>query len=186
MRVLGIMGSPRLKGNTALLLDEALKGARSQDAEVKKIIVCKLKIEPCQECYACRKSGICSIRDDMDSVYSQLLESDAIIIASPIFFCGLPAQLKAIIDRCQALWVRKYELNQDPGARRGAFIGVGATKGPKLFEGSILTIKYFFKTTGATYSEELLVRGVDKIGEICQQPQALADAFELGKRIARE
>ncbi len=186
LRVLGIMGSPRLKGNTALLLDEALKGAQSQHAEVKSLLVDKLKIEPCREYYACLKDGNCMIRDDMDDVYPELLSADAIIVAAPIFFYGLPAQLKALIDRCQALWARRYVLKQNPGdSRRGAFIAVGATKGPKLFEGSILTVKYFFKTIGATYVDELLIRGVDKKGEILQHPTALSDAFQLGKRLAQ-
>ena len=100
MKVLGIMGSPRIKGNTDLLLDEALKGAQSQGAEVEKIVVDKLKIAPCREYYGCLRDGNCVIRDDMDDIYPKLLEADGIIVASPIFFYGLTAQLKALIDRC--------------------------------------------------------------------------------------
>ncbi|MFH1169559.1 MAG: flavodoxin family protein [Chloroflexota bacterium] len=185
MKVLGIMGSPRLKGNTDLLLDEALRGAQSQQAEVKKLIVDKLNISPCREYYGCFKDGKCVIRDDMDDIYPQLLDADGIIIASPMFFYGLTAQVKALIDRCQALWARKYVLKDLPAARRsGAFIGVGATKGEKLFDGSVLVVKYFFQALNVDYSEELLVRGVDDRGEVKQHPSALADAYELGKRLA--
>ena len=113
MKVLGIMGSPRIKSNTDLLLDEALKGAQSQGAESEKIIVDKLKIAPCREYYGCLRDGNCVIRDDMDDIYPKLLDADVIIIASPIFFYGLTAQLKALIDRSQALWARRYILKQN-------------------------------------------------------------------------
>ena len=188
MRVLGIMGSPRVGGNTDLLLDEAMKGAQSQGSEMEKIIVDKLQIAPCREYYGCLKDGNCVIRDDMDAVYPKLLEADGLIVASPMFFYGITSQLKALIDRCQALWARKYVLKQScPNSnRKGAFIAVGATKGENLFDGSILTIRYFFKTIGVQYTEELLVRGVDKNGEIKKHPTALKDAFELGKRLAQK
>ncbi len=184
MKVLGIMGSPRVGGNTDLLMDEALRGAQSQKAEIEKIVVDKLDISPCREYYGCLKDGNCVIRDDMDDIYPKLLSADVIIVASPIFFYGLTAQLKALIDRCQALWARRYVLKNLPDtARKGAFIAVGATRGKQLFDGSILTVRYFFKAIGVEYVDELLVRGVDKKGEIKEKPAALSDAFELGRRL---
>ena len=186
MRILGIMGSPRLGGNTDLLLDAALDGARSAGAEVEKIVVDKLNISPCREHYGCLEDGNCIIRDDMDALYPKLLDADGIVVASPMFFYGITAQLKALIDRGQALWARKHVLKQSwPGAgRKGAFIAVGATRGETLFDGSKATVKYFFKTIGVEYAEELLIRGVDQKGDIQKHPSALKDAFELGQRLA--
>ena len=186
MKVLGIMGSPRLKGNTDLLLEEALRGAQSQGAEVEKIINNKLNIAPCREYYGCLKDGNCVIRDDMDDVYPKLLNADGVIVASPMFFYGLSSQLKALIDRCQALWARRYVLKQGApsSARKGAFIAVGATRGKKLFDGATLVVKYFFQAVGVEYVDELLVRGVDKRAEIKERPAILVDARELGKRLA--
>lgn len=187
MKVLGIMGSPRIKGNTDLLLDEALRGAKSRQAEVEKIIVDKMKITPCKEYYGCLKDGNCVMRDDMDVIIPKLLEADGIIVASPMFFYGVTAQLKALIDRCQALWVRRNVLKTLPESKKkGVFIGVGATSGKQLFDGSILTIKYFFQAFGAEYADELLVRGVDKRGEIKEYPDLLKEAFALGQRLAQE
>jgi multimeric flavodoxin WrbA len=188
LRILGIMGSPRLGGNTDLLLDAALSGAHSQGAEVEKIVVDRLNISPCREHYGCLEDGNCVIRDDMDALYPKLLDADGIVVASPMFFYGITAQLKALIDRCQALWARKHVLKQSwPGAgRKGAFIGVGATKGETLFDGSKATVKYFFKTIGVEYAGELLIRGVDQKGDIHKHPSALKDAFELGQRLARK
>ncbi len=188
MTVLGIMGSPRIKSNTDLLLDEALKGAQSQGAKVEKIIVDKLDISPCKEYLGCYRNGNCVIRDDMDNIYPRLLEADVIIVASPMFFYGITSQLKALVDRCQALWARKNILKQDQSksGRKGAFIAVGATKGKQLFDGPRLVIKYFFQAVGVEYADELLIRGVDKKAEIKDHPTALADAFELGKRLVKE
>jgi len=182
------MGSPRIKGNTDLLLDEALRGAESKGAEVEKIIVDQLKISPCREYYGCQKDGNCVIRDDMDDIYPKLLNADRVIVASPMFFYGLSSQIKALIDRCQALWVRKYVLKQNPpdSGRKGIFISVGATQGKQLFDGSILTVKYFFRAIGVEYAGELLVRGVDKKGEIKEQQTALSAAFELGKKLVQD
>ncbi len=186
MKVLGIMGSPRVKGNTDLLLDEALRGAKSRQAEVEKLVVDKMKITPCREYYGCLRDGNCVIRDDMDIIYPKLVEADGIIVASPMFFYGVTAQLKALIDRCQALWARRYVLKTLPDSKKkGVFIGVGATKGKQLFDGSILTIKYFFQAFGVEYSDELLVRGVDKRGEIKEHPDMLKDAFALGERLVQ-
>jgi multimeric flavodoxin WrbA len=179
------MGSPRIKSNTDLLLGEALRGAQSQQAEVEKIVVDRIKIAPCREYYGCLKDGNCVIRDDMDDIYPKLLEADGVIVASPIFFYGLTAQLKALIDRCQATWARRYILHNLPDTgRKGVFIAIGATRGKQLFAGSILTVKYFFKAIGVQYVDELLVSGIDKRGEVKEHPVALSDAFELGKRLA--
>jgi hypothetical protein len=174
MKVLGIMGSPRIKSNTDLLLDEALKGAQSQGAEIEKLIVDRLDIAPCIEDYGCSDDGNCTIRDDMDGIYPKLLGADVVIVASPMFFYGVTSQIKALIDRCQALWARRYVLKQN------------LPNGKNLFEGSILTLKYFFDAVGVKYVDELLIRGVDKRGEIKEHPTALSDAFELGRRLAQK
>jgi multimeric flavodoxin WrbA len=188
MKVLGIMGSPRMQGNTELLLDKAMEGAVEARAKVEKVLVSKLKISPCLEIYACRNDGNCAIRDDMQSLYKKLLEADHIIFASPIFFYGITSQAKAIVDRCQALWIRRYVLDmggEDERERRGVFISVGATRGKKLFDGAVLTVKYFFDAVGVKYSGDLLVRGIDNKGQIEENPAALEDAFRLGQELVR-
>ena len=188
MKVLGIMGSPRRQSNTEILLDKALEGAREAGAEVEKVLVSKLKISPCLEIYACRKDGNCAIKDDMQLLYKKLLEADHVIFASPMFFYGVTSQAKAMIDRCQALWVRKHVLGmgkEDKRERRGLFISVGATRGAKLFDGAVLTVKYFFEAIGVEYSGDLLVRGIDNKGQIREHPAALEDAFRLGQQLVR-
>ena len=186
MKVLGLMGSPRRQGNTDLLLDKALEGASEAGAEIEKVLVSKLKISPCLEIYACLKDGNCSIRDDMQLLYKKLLEADHVVFASPIFFYSITSQAKAIVDRCQALWVRRHVLGmgkEDKRERRGVFVSVGATQGEKLFDGAVLTVKYFFDAIGVKYAGDLLVRGVANKGQIEEHPAALQDAFRLGQEL---
>jgi multimeric flavodoxin WrbA len=121
----------------------------------------------------------------MDDIYPKILAADAVIVATPIFFYTVSAQLMPLISRCQALWAKKYILkNLDIPVKKGALIAVGATKGAKLFDGPKLTINYFFKAINAEYTDELLIRGVDKKGEIKDHPDYLAAAYELGKKLA--
>jgi len=190
MKVLGIAGSPRRGGNTARLLAEVLKGAASQGAEVKTIVLNDLKITPCQHCDACLKAGRCRIDDDMQMVYRELERADRVVFASPVQFMGVTAQLKAMIDRGQALWARKYVLKIPPlesnRARKGFFISVGALKRTDLFEPSLAIVKTFFKVLDIIYVGELLFKGVDEKGMIVKHPDALKQAFLAGQRLVEE
>ncbi|MFC2002420.1 flavodoxin family protein [Chloroflexota bacterium] len=189
LNVLGIAGSPRRDGNTDLLLDEVLKGAASRGGKVKKIILNNLKISPCQHCDACLEKGKCRIDDDMQMVYEELEKADRIVLASPIQFMSVSAQMKAMIDRCQALWARKYVLQQPPLStkeRKGLFIAIGGTKFAKLFEPAQATIRALFNTLNITYAGELLFRGVDEKGAITQHPDALGQAFLTGQKLVED
>jgi len=186
MFLLALYGSPRQNGNTDILLDEFLKGALSTapHIQIQKIFIRNLKITPCQEYNACLKTGNCIIQDEMNTLYEQLSKADAVVLAAPVFFYNVPAQVKIIIDRCQALWARKYILKKTPKNtnRKGFFISAGGTKGENLFTGTILTVKYFFKAINVDYAGELVYNKVDTKGAIRKHPTALADAFEAGKK----
>ena len=190
MKVLGLFGSPRRGGNTDILLEEALKGAEKEGAEVERLFLADFTITPCRECHGCERTGQCVIRDDMEKIYPKLLEADVIILASPIFFYGITAWAKALVDRSQAFWSRKYLL-KDPSLgmggkkRKGFFISVGGTKGQKVFDGAILTAKYFFDVLNGEYAGELVFRGIDAKGDILNHPEAIQEAFEAGRRLVR-
>jgi multimeric flavodoxin WrbA len=187
MKVLGIWGSPRRGGNTAILLDAFLEGAAQGGAAAEKVALRDLKISPCLEIYHCFKDGTCPIKDDMQTLYPKLLEADVVALASPIFFYGLSAQAKAMIDRTQAQWARRYVLKQDfPGPlRQGVLLCVGATHGKLIFVGPRLTAKYFFDAINVTYAAEILVRGVDEKGAILEKPEVLTAARDLGRGLAQ-
>lgn len=186
MRVLGIAGSPRRGGNTDILLNEVLEGAASKGAAVKTIVLSRLKIAPCEHCDSCLETGRCKVKDDMQKVYDGLKWADRIALASPLHFMGVTAQTKAMIDRCQALWVRKYRLKLPPldeRERKGLFISVGGRKTANLFEPALATVKSFFRVLDITYAGELLFGGVDEKGAITKNPVALSQAFLAGQRL---
>jgi multimeric flavodoxin WrbA len=173
MLALGLQGSPRKKGNSDLLLGQFMAALRQRGSAVRIIDVTSQHIEPCKELTVCEKKGFCPIQDDMGrEIYGLLRQADIIVAASPIFFYNVTAQLKALIDRCQTLWARKYMLKlKDPGhgVRRGFLLGVGATRGKQLFDGMHLTAKYFFDAVAAKYAGSLTFRGVEGRGDILKQ-----------------
>lgn len=187
MKFLGIWGSPRKGGNSEILLDAFLEGAAQGGAAVEKVALKELKLSPCLEIYHCFKDGTCPIKDDMRGLYDKLLSAEVVALASPVFFYGLSAQAKTMIDRTQALWSRRYVLKQDfPGGnRQGVLLCTGATKGRLVFVGCRLTAKYFFDAINVSYAAEILVRGVDEKGAILQKPETLAAATDLGRRLAQ-
>lgn len=179
MRVVGLQGSPRKKGNTSILLSTFLDEIEKQGGTVHNLDVTRMNVMPCQECGTCEKKGYCPLKDDMQSLYPLLWKADLVVLGTPIFFYGATAQLKGPIDRSQALWARKYSHNlTDPGRkwRRGVLLAVGATKGKNLFDGTELTARYFFDAVGAEFEGTLGYRQVEKAGDIKTHPTALDDA----------
>lgn len=188
MKVLGIGSSPRRGGNTDLLLAEFLKGASSKGAEVKSISLNSLKITPCQHCDECFKEGKCRIQDDMQKIYDELEQADIIVLASPVQFLGPTAILKAMIDRCQSLWARKYILKippLNPGHKRKAFlISVSGTGIKGMFEPTIAIVKSWCHVLNIEYAGDLLIQGIDEKGAILKHPDALRKAYESGQKLA--
>jgi multimeric flavodoxin WrbA len=189
MKVLGIYGSPRKGGNTDQLLDRVLEGAQSAGAEVKRVSVRDLNLCGCIECGGCDKTGECVVQDDMQKVYPLLDWAEVIFLASPIFFYGVTAQAKALIDRAQAHWSRRL-LEKTPEERqlrnrgRGYLITVGATRGKNLFEGAILTAKYFFDALDISYEGGIFFRSLEKRNAVQENPETLQEAFTLGLKAA--
>ena len=177
--MLGLQGSPRLKGNTNYLLTAFMNEARKLGVQTDIVQVCKKNIEPCKEYIVCEKKGFCPIDDDMKhEIYSLLREAEIVIAATPVFFYNTTAQLKALIDRSQTLWARRYKLKLvDPGSktRRGFLLAVGATKGKNLFEGLHLTAKYFFDAINASYEGGLTYRQIEHPGDMEKHPGLDAD-----------
>jgi multimeric flavodoxin WrbA len=185
VKILGINGSPRIGGNTDILLDNVLQGARSKVADTEKIILNKLKFIPCQECENMPDEGSCNIDDDMQRVYDKIKNADAIVFASPIFFGSLSAQSKMMIDRFQCAWRAKYILKKDAGYKKipGAFISVEGSKRKDFFENSRAIVKNFFATINVAYKYELFCPGIDAKGHIFECPECLKKAFDIGIKL---
>jgi len=186
VKILGINGSPRIGGNTDILLDKVLEGARSKGAETEKVVLNNLKFSPCQECENLKDDGSCIIEDDMQSLYKKIEKADGVILASPIFFGSLSAQTKMMIDRFQCIWRAKYVLKIDIFKKKkiGGFISVEASTREDFFDNAKSIVKNLFKTINVSYKEELFCSGVDEKGSILKHPEVLKKAFTLGERIA--
>lgn len=187
-KILAIYGSPRREGNTSLLLKKAAQGAIEAGAEVEEVVLRDLKMSPCLEIYGCKETGRCVIQDDFQKVYEQILSCHGVMLASPVFFYSVSAHTKILMDRCQSLWAKKYWLRKalignHKAKRRGLFISVGATKGKKLFDGIILSIRYFFDALDVELWRSLLYRGLDSEGDVLKHSQFLEEAYQAGKEL---
>ena len=185
--VLGIYGSPRKAGNTDLMLDAFLEGAEAAGGEINKLYVRELEIRGCLGCGHCDKAGECIQKDDMQIVYPLLEQAQRIVVASPIYFYGITGQLKLLVDRAQALYMKR-ELARKAGQvvpegpnGKGFLLLAGATRGKRLFECSMLTVKYFFDALGVDYSGELCYKEIEERGAILRHPKAIDACREAGR-----
>ena len=172
IEVLGLAGSPRRGGNTDVLLDAFLNGARRAGADTSMLQVAPLQIAPCDDCDGCARDGKCIIEDDFQAVAEQIILADVIALSVPLYFAGLPAQVKCLIDRSQCQWVRKYRLRMPldlscNGYARRKGILLSAAGHPKAnFEGMRRTVRYFFNVYEIDYVDEIFIAGVDRRGSI--------------------
>lgn len=187
MKVIAFLGSPRKDGNTELLLKETIKGVETSGYSVQVFNLNTMKISPCQNCGGCENTGQCIIEDDMLQIYNAIRTADRIILASPIFFFGLSAQSKIMIDRCQAFWCEKYLLKkpipEGEYGRKGLLLLVGGMKKEIGVQCSETTAKAFFRTVSVSEHKTLDFLGIDSKGAILRHPTALREAFEAGREI---
>lgn len=189
MFVLGLQGSPRKKGNTHYLLNAFMAEMARRGAETQILNVCEKFIKPCIGCAHCERKGFCAITDDdmAAEIYGLLRRADVVVLATPIYFYNATAQMKLLIDRSQALWSRKYRLMlTDPGRpdRKGILLALGATKGRNLFEGMILTARYFFDAIGAAFSGKLTYWRIEHFGDMEKQETLSQDIKTEADRLA--
>jgi multimeric flavodoxin WrbA len=191
-KVLALAGSPRPGGNTETLLARFLKGAEDAGGRVHRVRVAELQIEGWTPELACPEVGSTQAEDDFDRVSQQLVAADVIVVASPVYFRNVPAQLKALIDRSQCQWIRKY-VKKEPlpssatghERRRGVFLSVGGND-REHFQGTKQTIRSFFDVHEIDYWGELLLGGIDAPGEANAKHLAFQEAYDLGFRAVAE
>jgi multimeric flavodoxin WrbA len=116
MKILGVSGSPRSKGNTVILLEEALKGAESEGAETDLVSVSGKDLRGCDGCNVCFTKGECHIKDEMHMIHDAMAAADGIIFGTPIYVYGMTAQMKAIIDRTYGLHKPEKRLTNKVGS----------------------------------------------------------------------
>ncbi len=187
MKVLGILGSPRLEGNSDILLEQALAGAKDTGAEVEKIALCQKKISGCLNCEKCNETGVCVINDDMVEVHKKILEADAIIHSGPVYFWSMTAQMKAYLDRWCAFFDADWNWHKAYSTKmKGKGIGLITVCGdPDASAGN--PIVHSFKSTcdftGLNWLGAVQASASSK-GEIAENEKAKKEAYDLGKKSA--
>ena len=143
-----------------------------------------LKLQPCISCGNCHKKGVCIFQDDMWSIYEDLQKSTALVIASPIYFASITAQLKAFIDRAQPFWARKYLLQEEnmPITDQAFFIAAGAIDTDKYFKNAQLVIKTLLMNLDIPYTGDFFLSGVDCKGEVFEKSGVLEKVEEKGSQ----
>ena len=180
MKILILSGSPRKDGNTELLVEAFVKGA-SQKHNVEVVSVRDYEVNPCMGCNACfrNEQHTCAQKDDMTIIYEKMSQADMLVIASPVYFYGLSAQLKAVIDRCHNPIRDSFRI------KKIALLLVGAATLPELFDSILAQYRLslnFFKLEDAG---QVLIRGVREKGDI-KNTDALNEAFKLGQSISKD
>lgn len=183
-KVLVLLGSPRKKGNSAILAAEIAKGAEAQGAIVETLYIHGMDIKPCQSCYACQQkdSKGCAIDDDMQTVYPKLIEADAWVISSPVYWFTMSAQTKLWIDRCFALLV----YGKKPFQKK---IGIAMAYGDTdpFNSGCINALRTFqdcFNYVGAEISGMVYGSAMGE-GDMNQNAELLEKALALGKKLGK-
>ena len=182
MKILGIVGSPRKGGNTEILVEEALAATREAGAQTEVIHLADKNIAGCDGCGSCFKTHVCKIQDDMQSIYQQLEEADAIIFGSPVYFGGVTAQAKALIDRTY-LFLRDKRLKGKVVAPILAARRVGGGQTRTLLYG-------YFMAQGMIVTRGAIGYGREK-GEVregvggAQGFSALEEARNAGKEVVQ-
>ena len=191
-RIKGLIGSPLTGGNTAQLLDEAIRGAQDAGCEVEKIVVVNLDFEACMEQMFCLEHTTCTIDDDMQAIYQKFREADGFIIASPIMTMGIPGKLKSFMDRFQVFFMAKYMRKaslvpkEKRGKRKGLFISIAGMNLPNVFDGAKMTVNAFFDIIDCKYEDELLINDMDTIREMKTRPDLLKSAYNKGNTLAQD
>ncbi len=179
--VLVLKSSPRENGNSNTLAEQVEAGAKEAGAEVESLMLHHMDIRPCDACDTCQETGVCIVKDDMQQVYPLLEKADAIVIAGPVYWFTISAQVKLCIDR----W---YALESPKGnGLAGKQIGIVLTYGDTDLYTSgginaIYTFESMFRYLGAEITG-MVYGTADEVGDAAKQPELMKSAFQLGQKL---
>ena len=175
-KVLIISSTPRMGGNSDKLCDAFAEGAKEAGNEVEKVRIADLKIGYCTGCYACQKTGNCVIKDDARSVIDKMMAADVIVLASPVYFYSICAQLKALIDRTVVVYPNLTN-------KRFYYLLTMADTDRAKFDGPIAALRGFLDCyEGSKEAGMVCADGVYELGAI-DGTKFLAESEKLGERI---
>jgi multimeric flavodoxin WrbA len=175
MKILGISCSPRIKGNTVAILEEALRGASEEKADVELYSVSNKTIQPCDGCWSCARTGECHIKDDMQELYEKITQADGIIFGTPIYYWGMTGQAKTLMDRTIAL--------SKPGRNlTNKVAGVVVVAGSLRLVDALKDYSYFFVQRRMLPANQIAAY-VTKPEELKNMEQCMKAAHRLGQQM---
>ena len=177
MKLLGISCSPRKHGNTVVLLEEVLRGAKQEGAETELYSVSDKHLEPCKGCMACWETGECPIDDDMQDLGNRMIEADGIVFGTPIYFYGMTAQAKTILDRTIALGRPRQNLANKVG-------GVVAVAGSLGLVDALKDL-YFYFVIGQMVAANYVAAYGGAEGEVKQLEKCMKASHDLGRQMVQ-
>ena len=176
--VLGFVGSPRSGGNTHILVDEILRGAKEAGAAVQKFDLTRLKIAPCDACDTCRRTGNCLYEDDFPPLYEQMKTSDVWVFGTPIYWSGPSAQFKAFVDRWYA---PEEELKVMPDKHIILALPLG-DEGGEQAQITVDMMTVGLEWINKTINDVVVAPGMEARGDIQQHTDILEHAYQTGQR----
>ncbi len=183
MRILGVIGSPRRNGNTHILVSRILEGAEQEGAIVDTIFLDDLSIRECDGCHVCWKGRECSKSDDMNHVYPKIMEADAIVFGTPVYWYGPTALMKAFIDRFVY-----FNCPENRAKIKGKSAVIAIPYEEEDPETAAPVVDFFercFRYLEISLVGQIIAPGVTRRGEILEKTERLEEAFELGRRLAK-
>ncbi len=175
MQVLGIVGSPRLGGNTDSLVDEVLAGAEEAGASTEKIILNKLNIKPCQACNSCYKTGQCAQKDDMADLLDKMIQSDLWILGTPVYWWGPTAQFKAFLDR----WY--HPKHQEFKGKRVILVIPLGGENERYARHTVGLLEDVFNYLNIELVETILAPGYNRRGEVRKNTDLITKAYNSAR-----
>lgn len=180
MKVLILSGNTRINGNTMKLTNRFIDGVIACDGEVEFIDTTKLSVRPCTGCLYCEAKGECIIKDDMNEVYKKIIESDIIVLSSPVYFASVSAQLKTVIDRCQMLFSRHFTLKYSMDKKRfGYIIFTAGGQNKNMILSMELLAKFFFLSCSGVLKKSIFALGTDST-PVENRKELLEEAYKAG------
>jgi len=174
MKILALIGSPRKGGNTDILVDQILKGAKTKGHTCEKLYLYKYKILPCTDCRKCKRGEhVCPVKDGMQKVYPKIACADVIIFGTPNYWNGPTAQMKLLFDR-----MRPFSGGKGVKGKKGIVVSP-AGAGPKACGPLVEMFRMSFDYLEMKYAGKILVTAYDK-GEIAKDKKAMKRAYDLG------
>lgn len=180
-KVVAFMGSPRKEGNTATLVKEIVRGAKEAGAEAKIYNLNDMNIKGCQSCFYCRGVAGCSIKDDMQAVYEDIKEADAVVIGSPVYMFQVTAQTKLLFDRLFPL----MDANFQPrfGNKKTVMVYAQGNPDSNAFKTAFDTNTTVLNVMGLQVTDTILAFNANDAGTAKNSADLLAQAFQAGKNL---